>query len=186
MRTIFSERRSLRPLSIMNRISSRRAGAVTTFFAAPPSSPRLRAVTLPGASSIACSRGLQLPQPFGLRDAHPAKLGAPIIVTGLRKAVFAAQLIDRHSGINLFQKTNNLLFAKSFLHVQSPLPEYWTLNRAATQIWGTSDKLQVNSYCREVVGRYARQAGRVRWNQDAARGGELFPGMKKALLSNSR
>ena len=50
MRTILSAARSDKPLLRIQATTSRRAGAVTTFFAAPLWSPRSRASTRPAAS----------------------------------------------------------------------------------------------------------------------------------------
>ena len=50
-------------------------------------------------------------QPFGLSCIHAAVLGAPFIESGITKAVFAADLLDRHTGFGLPQKANDQLFA---------------------------------------------------------------------------
>ena len=54
---------------------------------------------------------LEFAQPFGLRRIHAAVLGAPFVEAGITEAVFAANLLDRHTGFGLPQKANDLLFA---------------------------------------------------------------------------
>jgi hypothetical protein len=39
---------------------------------------------------------------------------------GLAETVLAAQILDRHAGLDLTQEGNDLLFGKTLLHVQSP------------------------------------------------------------------
>jgi len=44
------------------------------------------------------------------RSLEPTRVGKPPL---------AAQLLDRHAGLSLLQKPDDLLFGKSLLHVQS-------------------------------------------------------------------
>ena len=53
----------------------------------------------------------QLAQPFGLSCIHTAVLGAPFVEAGITEAAFAPDLLDRHTGFGLPQKSNDLLFA---------------------------------------------------------------------------
>ena len=55
---------------------------------------------------------LLLPKPFGLSGVHAAVLGSPFVKAGVAKAVFAANLFDRHTSLGLPQKANDLLFAE--------------------------------------------------------------------------
>lgn len=80
--------------------------------------------------------GFKLLQVLGIRHAYPAKFAAPEIVTGLRKAVPTAQLLDRKSGLGFAQKANDLFFSETLLYVQSPGYWDWTLTLGTTQIGG--------------------------------------------------
>ena len=53
----------------------------------------------------------------GCISAHAA---AAQVVACLREGVLTAQLRNRHSGLRFPQETNDLFFAESLLHVQSP------------------------------------------------------------------
>lgn len=59
-------------------------------------------------------------QELGIRDVHATELAAPKVVASLGEPVLAAQTLDRHAGINLLQEPDDLRFAESLLHVQSP------------------------------------------------------------------
>jgi len=70
----------------------------------------------------------------------PPNLTAPEGVARLRETVPAAKLLYREAGVCLSQKTNDLFFGKTLLHVRSPsCISDRTLKLGATQKWGTSD-----------------------------------------------
>ena len=54
---------------------------------------------------------LQLAQPFGLCRIHAAVPRSPFLKAGITEAVLAPDLLDRHAGLGLPQKSNDLLFA---------------------------------------------------------------------------
>ena len=61
----------------------------------------------------------QLAQPFGLRGVRAAVPGEPLVEAGITEAVLAPDLLDRHTGLGLPQKSNDLLlavFACSHVH----------------------------------------------------------------------
>ena len=49
----------------------------------------------------------------GVGNVHAAELGAPLVEGGVAEAALAAQLLDRHPGFGLLEKTNELFFAVS-------------------------------------------------------------------------
>jgi hypothetical protein len=55
---------------------------------------------------------LELPQPLGLRDVHPAEFSLPIVQRRFRDAVLARQISRLRTGLMLAQHANNLLFRK--------------------------------------------------------------------------
>ena len=58
----------------------------------------------------------QLFQPPGVGYVHAAELGPPLVERGVAEAAFAAELLDRHPGLGLLEKANDL-----FIHlVQCP------------------------------------------------------------------
>ena len=75
-------------------------------------------------------------QALRVRDAHPAELAPPEVVTGLREPVPAAQVLHREACLGLPQEPDDLRFRKSLLHARSPFPDDRTLNRSATQNGG--------------------------------------------------
>jgi hypothetical protein len=103
----------------MVRTTSRRKGAVTTF-------SQYLAGHLPFEHGLGQQilelgvLGFERLQALGVRDIETAELAAPQVIAGLRKPMTAAQILDGHPGIGLAQKTNDLLFGKTLLHVQSP------------------------------------------------------------------
>ena len=75
---------------------------------------------------------LQFPQPFGLADVPSAIFGALLVKADVVEAVFAADLLDRHTGFGLPQKANNLFFAEfacscvhHFLGSRTPRKDKW-------------------------------------------------------------
>ena len=44
---------------------------------------------------------LELAQPFGLSCIHTSLLGAPFVEAGITEAVFAPDLLDRHTSLGL-------------------------------------------------------------------------------------
>lgn len=58
-------------------------------------------------------------EPFGIGHVHADELGFPLVIEGIRKAVPAAHLLDRHAGVGFLQEANNLFFGKSLLHFRS-------------------------------------------------------------------
>ncbi len=63
---------------------------------------------------------LQCLEPFGVRHVHAAELASPQVVAPVRKAMPSARLLHRNARVRFLQKPNDLLFAESLLHVQSP------------------------------------------------------------------
>lgn len=63
---------------------------------------------------------LKHPQLLGVRYVHPAKLGLPFVVRGVRNTVLTAQISNRHSRVRLIRKANNLFFGKSLRHFAFP------------------------------------------------------------------
>ena len=59
-------------------------------------------------------------QAFGVGDVRTTVLAPPEVVTRLREPVLAAQLLQRDALIRFPQKSDDLLFRKSLLHVQPP------------------------------------------------------------------
>ena len=53
----------------------------------------------------------QLAQPLGLSSIHAAVLGALFVEAGITETAFAPDLLDRHTGFGLPQKSDDLLFA---------------------------------------------------------------------------
>ncbi len=58
---------------------------------------------------------LELLQPFSVGHIHTAELDSPLVEGGVAESPLAAQLLDRHPGIGLFQETDHLFFAESAL-----------------------------------------------------------------------
>lgn len=54
---------------------------------------------------------LELLESLGFRGNRATVLGASLVERGVTKAVFAANLLDRHAGLGLPQKANDLFFA---------------------------------------------------------------------------
>jgi hypothetical protein len=48
---------------------------------------------------------------LGVLSLHPTKLRPPFIKTAVAKALFAAQLLDRHRCLGLLQKSDDLFFS---------------------------------------------------------------------------
>src|SRR5690349_19574423 len=92
--TTVSDRRSLNPRVTISRTTSRRAGAVTTFFAVPRGSPRFPRGT-PPVISEALILGLELFQALGVRHAHAAELAPPQVVAALGEPMLPAQVLHR-------------------------------------------------------------------------------------------
>ena len=71
-------------------------------------------------------------QRFHQRCVHAIEFGPPFVERRRADAVLAAQLLDRQTRIGLVQKSDDLLFLESLLHVQTP-SRGKNLNRTATQ-----------------------------------------------------
>jgi len=55
---------------------------------------------------------LKLEQPLGIACVHAAVLGSPFLKRRITEAEFAPDLLDRHAGLGLLQKKNDLLFTE--------------------------------------------------------------------------
>ena len=107
---------------------------------------------------------LQLAQAFGLAGIHPAVLGAPFIKAGVTKAVFAADLLDRHTGLGLPDR----LQAGRRGRVAAKTNQYADIDRASfcpcTHQSGVASGRQGNAggegqRCFFAVGSYALKSG---------------------------
>lgn len=63
--------------------------------------------------------GLQVPQLGCVRSLHATVLGSPFVKRGITEPATAAQFLDRHTSLGLFEKANDLLVGKSaLLHIR--------------------------------------------------------------------
>ena len=61
----------------------------------------------------------QFLEPLGVGGFHAAIFGSPLMERGITETSRAAQLLDRHPGFRLFEKTNDLFFSESaLLHIR--------------------------------------------------------------------
>jgi len=118
MHSTAKARRSVRPRSTRDRISSLRAGAVTNFFAVPRGSTRFR-VSIQPKHFRPGVHNIQFTQALGIRHAHTAEIAAPQGVRDLTETVLAAQILHRHASFRFAQEANDPLVGKLLLHVQS-------------------------------------------------------------------
>ncbi|MCW1977225.1 hypothetical protein FHY33_001331 [Xanthomonas arboricola] len=77
---------------------------------------QLMALTAPQPSAL----GELIHQPLGIGRTHSAELAAPQVIGGLAETVPPAQVLDRHAGLSLTQEADDLFFAETLPHVQSP------------------------------------------------------------------
>ena len=63
--------------------------------------------------------GLQVPQLGCVRSLHATVLGSPFVKRGIAEPATAAQLLNRHPSLGLFEEANDLFVGKSaLLHVR--------------------------------------------------------------------
>ena len=63
----------------------------------------------------------EIPEPLGVRHGHATKLGTPGVERGITEAMPPAQLLNRHTGLYLREKVENLFF------------RFWSLQRSPGQ-----------------------------------------------------
>ena len=64
----------------------------------------------------------ELTQPARIEHVHAAEFGPPFLESGIAETALAAQLLDLHASLGLFDETDGLLFGESAsLHLRHSL-----------------------------------------------------------------